>query len=466
MLKKSFFSLLGFCLICNSVFADNWTLAGHVYERASWKPVEKAKVSFVYKDGGQLDSFCDEKGEFILKPETGKEGKLVISQDGFKDYSENYRAFDSNREYNYRYISLDFDYCTINGIVRDNITNNPVKDVEITFVYENEEGKSETVKSDDAGFFTLKSASDKSGSLQLVKEGYISVTDRRTLGGAGSLNLYSYDLRPADERWKCYGKVVENVSYKTIPAEVGFVYEDGSQESFVKTDERGMFSISPKINKKGKLVVKSEDFVTIEDSFNPRGSGSESYFNVYKMAHGYWIAKGTIVDYKTFLPVEGIKVECSFEDSEDEPIVSKTDKNGYYEIKMPVDKLGFISISGAGYKNIRDTYSARGSDCIQERNYEIKKTKDVHIIAGFVEDSESKTPVHGAQVEYAPEKGEKISVTTNGEGYYYIGNAPINSKGSLKVTHSDFDEASRDAMSTNDSRQREVIDFSLTKKKE
>ena len=73
---------------------------------------------------------------FRHKPELNKSGNLVVKAEKYREYKYNYGPVSNDREYKVNNIDLEFDYFTINGRIFDYVTLEPVKDAEITFVYE------------------------------------------------------------------------------------------------------------------------------------------------------------------------------------------------------------------------------------------------------------------------------------------------------------------------------------------
>ena len=149
------FLLASMSLLESIALADNYTITGKIKEYRSLKPISNAKVSFVYDGGGEISAISDEKGNYTIKPELNKSGNLVVSAENYKEYKIGYSAVSNNRDYRINNIDLEFDYFTINGHVFDFVTLDPVKDAEVTLVFEYGEGQSATVKTDEAGRYVI-----------------------------------------------------------------------------------------------------------------------------------------------------------------------------------------------------------------------------------------------------------------------------------------------------------------------
>ena len=262
-------------LLESAAFADNYTITGKIKEYRSWKPIANANVSFVYDGGGEVSTTTDENGNYTIKPELNKSGNLIVKAENYKEYKYNYGVVSYDREYKVNNIDLEFDYFTINGRIFDYVTLEPVKDAEITFVYEYGEGQSDTVKTDELGCYSINPGLGKNGTLQVIKDGYIDKKEKFSAHGAGDvINNYNYEIRPVNECWTINGKVLDNKTWFPIAgAEVGFTYNEGGRVASVTTDALGIFQIKPLINKPGKIYINAKDFKSFSDSFSPRGSG-------------------------------------------------------------------------------------------------------------------------------------------------------------------------------------------------
>ena len=181
------FLLASMSLLESIALADNYTITGKIKEYRSLKPISNAKVSFVYDGGGEISAISDEKGNYTIKPELNKSGNLVVSAENYKEYKIGYSAVSNNRDYRINNIDLEFDYFTINGHVFDFVTLDPVKDAEVTLVFEYGEGQSATVKTDEAGRYSLRCALGKNGTLQIIKDGYIDNKNKISAQGAGAV---------------------------------------------------------------------------------------------------------------------------------------------------------------------------------------------------------------------------------------------------------------------------------------
>ncbi len=460
-----FFLLFGlFGSFSTMTFADNYTITGKITEYKNWAPVAGAKITFVYDGGGEISTTSDEKGNYVIKPELNKSGNLFVKADNYCEYKENISARTNENEFRYIDVKLQYNYFTYTGRIFDYVTLEPIKDAEITFVFEYGEGQTDTVKSDEEGRYSLNVSFDKNGTLQVIKDGYIDIKEK--CSGQKSYYLFNnknLEMRPVEETWTINGKVLENKSWLPIAgAEVGFAYNDGAQIASVTTDALGNFQIKPLINKPGKLFVTAKDFKSYIESFSARGSGRDAYFTNVKLAHNYWTVSGTVIDYKTNNPAAGVNVSISYDKSTDKALEIKTDDKGYYEFKVDIDKRGTIEFSGDGLVTRKDDFSSRGSDDYANWNYEIHKTDETFTISGKVINDKDKTPVEGALIEYTSKDGTKVTANTDAKGNYII-EAPLNQEGSFKVTAQGFKDGSNSIGSRPDSRCREIYDFTLYK---
>ena len=426
MNKKSvsryFFLLAALGLLETAVFADNYTITGKIAEYKSWAPVANAKVTFVYDGGGEISTTSDEKGNYVIKPELKKSGKLIVTADNYCEFKDSFNARDNANDLKYFDIKLQYNYYTYQGRIFDYVTLEPVKDAEITFVFEYGEGQTDTVKTDEEGRYSLNVSFGKNGTLQVIKDGYIDIKEK--CSGQNSYYLFNnknYEIRPVDETWTFNGKVLENKSWFPIAgAEVGFAYNDGGQVASVTTDALGNFQIKPLINKPGKLFITAKDFKTYIESFSARSSGRDYYFGNYKLAHNYWTVTGTLIDYKTNNPAAGVNVSLSYDKSTDKPLEIKTDDKGYYEFKVDIDKRGSLEFSGDGWVTKKDDFSARGSDDYANWNYDLHKTDETFTIKGKVIDYSTKYYVEGAKVSFTYDDGGEVATETDKLGNYTL----------------------------------------------
>ncbi len=426
MNKKSvsryFFLLAALGLLETAVFADNYTITGKIAEYKSWAPVANAKVTFVYDDGGEISTTSDEKGNYVIKPELKKSGKLIVTADNYCEFKDSFNARDNANDLKYFDIKLQYNYYTYQGRIFDYVTLEPVKDAEITFVFEYGEGQTDTVKTDEEGRYSLNVSFGKNGTLQVIKDGYVDIKEKCSKQNSYYLfNNKNYEIRPVDETWTFKGKVLENKSWFPIAgAEVGFAYNDGGQVASVTTDALGNFQIKPLINKPGKLFITAKDFKTYIESFGPRGSGRDYYFGNYKLPHNYWTVSGTVIDYKTNNPIAGVNVSISYDKSTDKPLEFKTDDKGYYEFKVDIDKRGTLEFSGDGLVTRKDDFSARGSDAFEVWNYDLHKTDETFTIKGKVIDYSTKYYVEGAKVSFTYDDGGEVATETDKLGNYTL----------------------------------------------
>ena len=426
-------------LLESAAFADNYTITGKIKEYRSWKPIANANVSFVYDGGGEVSATSDEKGNYTINPELNKSGNLIVKAENYKEYKYNYGAVSYDREYKVNNINLEFDYFTINGRIFDYVTLEPVKDAEITFVYEYGEGQSDTVKTDESGKYSINPALGKNGTLQVIKEGYIDKKEKFSAQGAGAvLNNYNYEIRPVNECWTINGKVQENKTWFPIAgAEVGFKYDEGGQVASVTTDALGNFQIKPLINKNGKLIINAKDFKTYIDSFGARGSGRDVYQNSFRMYHNYWTVSGTLIDYKTNDPAVGVNVKVTYDKSDDKPLEYKTDDKGYYQFNVDIDKPGSIEFSGEGWVTKKDTFGGRGSDAFENWKYELHKTDETFTLTGRVIDYSTKYYIEGAKVSFTYDDGGEVATETDKLGNYTL-YPLINKPGKVIITKDSY----------------------------
>ena len=441
-------------LLETAAFADNYTITGKIKENRSWKPIANANVSFVYDGGGEVSTTTDEKGNYTIKPELNKSGNLIVKAENYKEYKNSYSAVSYDREYRVNNIDLEFDYFTINGRIFDYVTLEPVKDAEITFVYEYGEGQSDTVKTDETGSYSINPGLGKNGTLQIIKDGYIDKKEKLGAQGAGAvLNNYNYEIRPVNECWTLNGKVLENKNWFPIAgAEVGFTYNDGGKVASVTTDALGNFQIKPLINKAGNLFVTAQDFKPYLESYSARSSGRDAYFSNIKLAHNYWTVSGTVIDYKTNNPVAGVNVSISYDKSTDKPLEFKTDAKGYYEYKVDIDKRGTIEFSGDGLVTKKDDFSPRGCDDYANWNYEIHKTDETFTVKGKVIDNSTRYYVEGAKVSFTYDDGGEVATETDKLGNYTLFPL-INKPGKIIVSKDSYITYKTGSFRRNDTRE-------------
>lgn len=305
-----------------------------------------------------------------------KKGKLVVKADSFHDYSDSYFGSYAANDRKINNPKLDYNYFIIKGLVSDFVTTKPIKDAEITFLYENGL-KSETVKTTSDGTFLIRPLNDKKGSLQIAKDGYITITDNYSPKSPGQIcqgGNFNYKIRPANETWNINGRILDNTSSTPISqAKISFIYEDGSPSVTGEVDIDGYFNVKPAINKKGGIVIEAPNYITLKDFYNPRGSGLDTYNYTYRLTHNYWTAKGTIVDSKTLEPVVDANISFSYKESEKEPVTCKTNSKGQYQLLLDIDKPGTIEITKEGWVTVNDSFGMRGGDKIETWNYEIEK---------------------------------------------------------------------------------------------
>ncbi len=409
-------------LLESATFAETWTLTGNVSENTTWTPIPNAKVSFVYDGGGEVSTTTDAKGKYIIKPELNKTGNLIVKADNYCEFKDNFNARTNENDFKYFDVKLQYNYYTYNGRIFDYVTSEPIKDAEITFVYEYGEGQTETVKSDEEGRYSLNVSFGKNGTLQVVKDGYVDIKEKYSERNSYCLlNNYNYEMRPVEETWTLKGKVLENKNWFPIAgAEVGFTYNDGGKVASVTTDALGNFQIKPLINKPGNLFVTAKDFRSYIESFSARSSGRDAYFCNIKLAHNYWTVSGTVIDYKTNNPVAGVNVSISYDKSTDKPLEFKTDAKGYYEYKVDIDKRGTIEFSGDGLVTKKDDFSPRGCDDYANWNYEIHKTDETFTVKGKVIDNSTRYYVEGAKVSFTYDDGGEVATETDKLGNYTL----------------------------------------------
>ncbi len=456
------FLLASMSLLESVGLADNYTITGKIKEYRSLKPISNAKVSFVYDGGGEISVTSDEKGNYTIKPELNKAGNLVVNAENYREYKTSYSAVSYNRDYRINNIDLEFDYFTINGHVFDYVTLDPIKDAEVTLVFEYGEGQSATVKTDEAGRYSLRCALGKNGTLQIIKDGYIDNKNKISAQGAGAvLNNYNYEMRPKVETWTINGKVIENKTWFPITgAEVGFTYNDGGQVASVTTDALGNFQIKPLINKNGSLVIKAKDFKPYITSFSGRGSGREIYKDNYKMSHNYWTLCGTLVDYKTNDPAAGVSVQCIYDKASEKIEAVKTDEKGFYTLKIDADKSGTLEFSGDEWVTRKENFSGRGSDDYAIWNYEINKKDETFVIKGRVTERFDRNYIEGAKVSFVYDKGGEVSATTDKLGYYSL--CPlINNAGKITITKDNYLPFIGDSIARDNARTVENWDYNL-----
>ena len=448
-------------LLESAAFADNYTITGKIKEYSSWKPIANANVSFVYDGGGEISVTSDEKGNYTIKPELNKSGNLIVKAENYKEYKNSYSAVSYDREYRVNNIDLEFDYFTINGRIFDYVTLEPVKDAEITFVYEYGEGQSDTVKTDETGYYSVNSALGKNGTLQIIKEGYIDKKDKFSAQGAGAvLNNYNYEIRLVNETWTINGKVLDNKTWvPVVGAEVGFTYNEGGQVASVTTDALGNFQIKPLINKPGKLIINAKDFKPLIDSFSARGSGRDFYQYTYKMNHNYWTVSGTLVDYKTNDPAVGVNVKLTFDKSDEKPLEFKTDDKGYYQFNVDIDRPGSLEFSGEGWVTKKDTFSGRGSDAFENWKYELHKTDETFTLTGRVRDYSTKYYIEGAKVSFTYDDGGEVATETDKFGCYTL--YPLINKPGKVIVSKDSYITGKTSCSRNDAKDKAIEDFTL-----
>lgn len=467
MNKKSFAKYLvllaAFGFAESIVMAESWTLTGKVTERASLAPVSEAKVSFMYEDGGEISVTTDIKGDYIIKPEIKKAGTLVVRANNFVEFKEHFNARDNSREF-YRFdLKLAHNYYTINGKITDFVTRNPIAGAEVTFIYDYGEGKTEPVKTDEIGRYSIKPLIGKNGSLQVRYENYVDFKDKINARDSDSVNNnFNYEIRPTQEVWTLSGKVLENRTLYAIPnAQVVFTYDDNKlQPASTTSDALGNFELKPLINKAGNLSINSEHFKTLNDNFAKRESGRDTYYNVYRLSHDYWTLSGTLVDYKTNDPAPGVNVQFIYDKTAEKSEAVKTDEKGFYTLKIDADKSGTLEFSGENWVTRKENIGGRGSDSFENWNYDIHKVDETFTIKGRISERSTTNYIEGAKVSFVYDKGGEISTTTDKLGNYIL-YPLINNAGKITISKDSYLTFNGDSISRDNTRIVENWDYTL-----
>ena len=149
-------------------------------------PVQGAKVSFIYEEGGQIEAITDEKGEYSLKPENDKVGRIVITCDSWVTRNEGNtsRGSDSFEVWNYDIKKVKDTY-TLTGKIFNSKDKSVLAGAEVDYVYE--DGTKISTKTDNDGNFTLYPELKKEGELhakhdkfKIRKQDINQYTDSRT----------------------------------------------------------------------------------------------------------------------------------------------------------------------------------------------------------------------------------------------------------------------------------------------
>lgn len=445
--------LASFGFVETASFADNYTIEGKIRENKNLAPVVKAKVSYKYDGGGEISTTTDDKGYFILNPETEKPGNFIVSGDNFKEIKEHYGSISDKRYYQFKDVKIGHNYYSINGMVTDYVTYEPIKDAEVTFVYEYGEGQTDTVKTDEMGRYTIKPEVGKNGMLQIVKDGYADVKEKFSSRSSDDvLNNYNYEMRPSNEVWTITGKAIE---YRTLfpiaSATVSFVYKEGGQVATTTTDALGNFELKPLINKKGTLYINAKDFKPIKDDYSSRGSGRDTYQYTYKMYHDYWTVSGTLVDYTTYNPAVGVNVCFKYDKTNDKTPDYKTDENGYYNFRVLADKGGTLEFSGDEWIARSENIGGRGSDGFEVWNYEMHKKGETYMVSGRIAENATKNFIEGAKVAFVYDEGGELATETNKFGVYTL-YPEINKPGKIVVSKDSYITYTSGGMNTGNSR--------------
>ena len=441
-----------------SFAADTWTLTGKIIDSQSNLPVSGAAVSFVYNEGGQIDTKTDLKGDYTLQPEINKEGHLIIKGDRYNELKDHYGARGNIRDYVRNDYRLYHDYFTINGKIVDNVTGNPIKGASVKFVYDDgkdekdniiKRGETKAVLTDDNGKYFLQPQIGLSGKIVISNEGYITREEHAYANSSNEVVTWNYEIRKTDEAWTIKGKVYDNKTWLPVPdASVSFVYEEGSQVATITTDANGMYKVNPLIGKNGSLIIKKDKYVDIVERQHSRSKGDEILHRDYAFKHDYWILQGTVVDYKTNEPVKDIKV--AFENAS-YTFDCKTNEKGFYQMQIKIGDGGKLSLSGNNWITKEEDMRAGSSDELVNKNYSIHRANEVYKLSGLVKENYTWDGIAGALVTYTYEDGKAATATTDALGHYTI-YPEVGKAGELSISKDSFRTYKDKLYSVNDSR--------------
>ena len=341
-----------------------WELYGQITHEKTKQPIVNARVVFRTSAAQEFVCMTDGYGRYsFTNLPLHTAGKLIIQGSEWVTKEDSYAVRGSESVSNYNY-TLSHDYWSLSGRVTHEKTKQPIVNARVTF--RTGTAKEFTCLTDGNGRYSFaKLPLHTPGKLIIQGSEWVTKEDSYAVRGSESESSYDYTL--SHDYWSLSGRVThEKTKQPIVNATVTF-RTDTAREFTCLTDGNGRYSFAKlPLKTAGKLIIQGNEWVTKEDSYAVRGSGSESSYD-YTLSHDYWSLSGRVTN-RSGQPIVNARVVFTTQNAKE--FVCITDGNGRYSFaKLPLHNTGKLTITANGYTTKEDSYAARGSESESSYDY-------------------------------------------------------------------------------------------------
>ncbi len=205
-----------------------------------------------------------------------------------------------------------------------------------------------TIFSNDSGFYQLPLLSDSSNLLKATKgslNGEISILNDSNYN---TTSVNDITLIDHNSNLTTVKGIVRDQNGDPVPsAKVNLYDEDGNFIATAVTDENGKYHHGLEKNKNFQLVAVKEGFEGLENVYTGEKWDKNNMVDITLHPAGE-ISKGTVTDIDSHDAIKGVKVTL-FDNQTNKKVVTFTDDNGDFKIKLSPNKSYTLKLELDGY---------------------------------------------------------------------------------------------------------------------
>ena len=375
---------------------ENSLFYGWVNDSEFGEPIEGLEVNFW--DDREYDnaSYTDENGFYEIYVPKG-EFYVSVSIEGYYSYNdyEIYIEEDEKLEYSIILDPLPPENSLIYGWVNNSETDEPIVDAEVSLWF-GEYNYGNSTSTDDSGYYEIN-VPECEVDIHVRVTGFFNHDEWEIYIEEDDVFEYTVFLNPLPpENSIFYGWVNDSNSDEPIEGVlINFHFIDHNYWNSTYTDESGYYEINVP---EGEINFQ----VTMERYYDYSDDGiyiKEDERREYNVDLEYRIEDskfyGWISSSKTGESIEGVRIYCE----ENFWNNTRTDENGYYEIKVPEGEFRIYLLFEGFFLHIEDgVYIEKGE--WKEYSREIEPIIENSTFYGLIRDKKSKEAIESAQVNF------------------------------------------------------------------
>jgi 5-hydroxyisourate hydrolase-like protein (transthyretin family) len=396
---------------------ENSVVCGYIIDNKTKDPLQNVNVSLYcqYEEGYYNFNYTSSNNQGFYNFNTTS-GKIALILSLKKYYTEIIYWLDiDENETLWKNVSMKSadETSTVCGYIRDNITNEPIQNANISLIWYNFSYNNyyNYTLSDSSGFYSINVPKGRI-ELDIYAEGYLEQewpeysSYNMSEGETIWLNITLFPRPPQNSIVKGY--ITDQKTEEPIQdARVRLYWRDNQghhEYNYTYTDSLGFYQINVA---KGsiKLRFSKKDYFSDYSDYYDISENETKWinFSLFPRPPENSIVKGYVTDFETEEPMQGVEVEIDWEDSYGnyDFNYTYTDSQGFYSMNVAEGIIKLYFYENGYYSNYWPEYG----------NYNISANETIwvnlslkphppenSILKGYITDSETEEPIYNASI--------------------------------------------------------------------